>query len=79
MHVSLTGKRHAVQVHLGVRALIGVSLFVIAVVPVEGRVAFVLAHFELTKNIRKKKKETHSQNNATTMQQQCNNNATTMQ
>ena len=51
MHVSLTGKGHPVQVHLGVRALIGVSLFVIAVVPVEGRVAFVLAHFELTKNI----------------------------
>ena len=85
MHVSLTGKGHAVQVHLGVRALIGVSLFVIAVVPVEGRVAFVLAHFELTKNIRKKKKEkrnTQSEQcntNATPMQHQCNTNATTMQ
>jgi len=82
MRVSLTGKRHAVQVHLGVGALVGVSLFVIAVVPVEGRVAFVLAHFELTKNIRKKKHTVRTMqqqcnNNATSMQQQCNNNATT--
>ena len=44
MRVLLTGKRHPVQVHPVVRALVGVALFVIAVVPVEGRVTFVFAH-----------------------------------